>query len=260
MGPGPESKTGGAIARDGCSECVRTHAPLRIHVDVAKRGLAHSGNSQRLVDAVMRLRCEIHDSTAVVRAPETECIASRGNRGEIRDASARRNTARRCGRITHQVRRPAQQLVLHADCAGPGEENSRVLVADGGKKVAQCGVIQSTTWYVCAVAARGRRATRMHNVVLKQLDRGLDIDAAPRYRRIEKRCPLLIGLIIRARIGNASQVPLCACDNGAAELLSTRRTGFQCTRCSFERTDLITHGSPRLTVQLSRSGDCTRAP
>ena len=113
----------------------------------------------------MRLGREVDDRACHLRTGDPVRIARGAHRRERRDAPARRDRARGRGRIPHEIRYPPDQHVLHSRGAGPGEEDTRVLVADRGEEVADRGVVEAAARDIGHVPGRGRvgaRAARPH--------------------------------------------------------------------------------------------------
>jgi hypothetical protein len=142
----------------------------------------------------MGLVGEVDDRPMVVRRAEPVRITRSGDRRERGDAAARRDApGRRCG-IAHQVGHPADQEVLHPNRARPGEEDPRVLVADGSEEIADRRVVEPATRDIRQVGRRRRASAGTDHVPLEQLDRALERNPLLGDRSLEQARPLVLGL------------------------------------------------------------------
>ena len=141
--------------------------------------------------------------------------------------------------IAHQVGHPADQEVLHPDRARPGEEDPRVLVADGGEEIADRGVVEPAARDVRQVRGRRRASAGTDHVPLQQADRPLERNPLLRDRRLEQAGPFVLGLDVALEIRDPAQEALGGRHGGIPEPAATTGARLERARGALQPAELL---------------------
>src|SRR5580704_7990706 len=198
----------------------------------------------------MCLAARVNDGLWKIGGFQPVSVACRYKGGEVRDAASRSDVSGGRGRISQQVGHPAEQHILHANCAGAREKDPRILVGDRRQVIAERRRVDAAAGNIGEVSSRGRMPTRSHHVVFQQLDRRVEGNALLGDWRAQQADPLVLGLLVGLEGLDLPQEPLRRGNDRLAKSLTSGRSRLQWTSRPFELADLAQQISGGGTVAL----------